>query len=366
MGKGPIALLLCAALLLSLAGCGAARAAADTRAPFAEESAPADGKASAPPISVEASFPLLSAPFSDAETEEMANHNARCCARLVENFYYCACLYADGSCALVRYELVDNIPRDRVRLVADCPADYLSESGGRLYYLNAEGVPESVGCDGAGRRAELDEPCRSLQLHGGALYCVTAEGTLLCARGGEKEALLDGCAWAFVSERGIFYTAASDGRAHLFDPAARTDVTLTAEAARTPTVVGTTLFYAADEPDGRHVRALELSDGTRRRMEAAFEGPLELLLDWEEGWQLRLTALGGAAGQQTIPCGAAFESAPPATQLPGGELRRCRGIHDVLRTDQLLSPDGGALGFELSMPGGISTRSLAENNPPEK
>ena len=41
MGKGPIALLLCAALLLSLAGCGAARAAADTRAPVAEESAPA-------------------------------------------------------------------------------------------------------------------------------------------------------------------------------------------------------------------------------------------------------------------------------------------------------------------------------------
>ena len=373
MRKRRMALMLCAVLLLALAGCGAPRTETETRLlaetenePAAPESAPSGFALPEPPRSVEASFPLLAAPFSDAETEAMANCNARSCARLVENFYYCRCLYADGSCALVRYEIVDNIARDRRLLVADCPAEFLSESGGRLYYLNADGCPESVSCDGSGRRTELDMPCLSLQLQGGALYCLLADGTLLRVLGGEREALLAGCAGAFVSEQGIFYTAASDGRAHLFDPAARTDVTLTAEAALSPTVVGTTLFYAADEPDGRHVCALELLDGTHRRMEAAFSGPLELLLDWDEGWQLRLLSLGGAPGQQLLACAEAFAPSPAAAQAPGPELRRCRGIDDILHTDELLSSDGSALGFELVMPGGISTRSLAENNPPEK
>lgn len=366
MRKRGIALLLCAALLAALAGCGAPRPETDSRMPpaAASESAAPEQALPEPPRSVEASFPLLSSPFSDAGTEAMVNHNARCCALLSGTQYFCRCLYADGSCALVRYEIVDNIPRGRTRLVADCPADYLCESGGRLYYLNGEARPESVSFDGSGRREELDEPCLSLQLFGGALYCLRADGLLLRVDGG-KEALLAGCAWAFVSDRGIFYTAASDGRAHLFDPAARTDVTLTAEAALSPTLVGTTLLYAADEPDGRHLRALELSDGTHRRMEAVFEGLPELLLDWDEGWQLRLTALGGAEGQQLIAVGAAFEPSPAVRNVPGEELRRCRGVHDVLHTDELLAPDGSALGFELVMPVGISTRSLAADNPPE-
>ena len=131
-------------------------------------------------------------------------------------------------------------------------------------------------------------------------------------------------------------------------------------------MVGTTLFYAADEPDGRHLCALELSDGAHRRMEAAFEGPVELLLDWDEGWQLRLAALGGAPGQQLLSCGEAFAASPTAAQSPGAEMRRCRGIHDILHTDELFSSDGSVLGFELVMPGGISTRSLAAENRPEK
>lgn len=371
MRKREIALLLCAALLFALAGCGAPRTETRTLSAAPEESAapesaPAQPALPEPPRSVEASFPLLAAPFSDAETEAMANHNARCCALLSETRYFCCCMYADGSCALVRYEIVDNIPRGRTRLVADCPADYLCESGGRLYYLSFSGIPESVNADGSGRRTELDESCRSLQLYGGALYCLRADGLLLRVDGGAQEALLAGCAWAFVSAQGIFYTAASDGRAHLFNPAARTDVTLTAEAALTPTVVGTTLLYAADEPDGRHLRALELSDGTHRRMEAVFEGAPELLYDWDDGWQLRLASLGGAAGQQLLAAAAAFGPSPAVRNIPGGETRRCRGVHDVLHTDMLCGPDGSVLGFELATPVGISTRSLAADNPPEE
>ena len=374
MRKRSIALLLCAALLLALAGCGSPRpqTRAEVREP--EQSAlPTGGEEPAPgaelppaPRSAEASFPLLARPFSDAESEAMANHNARRCALLVVNYYYCRCLYSDGSDALVRYEIVDNNLRHRTVLTPDCPADYLCESEGRLYYLNADGLPESVGTDGGGRRVELDAPCRSLQLRDGALYCLLADGTLFALRGGEKEALLAGCAWAFASEQGVFYTAASDGRAHLFDPETRTDVTLTAEAALCPTLIGTTLFYAADEADGRHLRALELSDGTQRRMAQAFRGEIEFLRGWDGGWQLRLSGLGGASGQQTLALAAAFDGAPDAQSVPGGFFRLCRGLGDGLRTDELFSPDGAALGFELVLPGGGAYTSLAADNPPEK
>ena len=373
MRKRFIALLLCAALLLALAGCGSPRpqTRAEVREP--EQSAPpAGGEEPAPntelppaPRSAEASFPLLARPFSDAESEAMANHNARRCALLVVNYYYCRCLYSDGSDALVRYEIVDNNLRHRTVLTPDCPADFLCESEGRLYYLNADGLPESVETDGGARRVELDAPCRSLQLHDGALYCLLAEGTLLALRGGEKEALLAGCAWAFVSEQGVFYTAA-DGRAHLFDPETRTDVTLTAEAALCPTLIGTTLFYAADEADGRHLRALELSDGTQRRMAQAFRGEIEFLRGWDGGWQLRLSGLGGAAGQQTLALAAAFDDAPAVQSAADAYRRLCRGLGDGLRTDELFSPDGAALGFELVLPGGGAYTSLAADNPPEK
>ena len=377
MTTRPIALLLCAALLLTLAGCGSPRQVNDTRAgaPEPERTAPQTEQgqtlppaAEAPeqPRSTEASFPLLARAFSDAESEDMANLNARRCALLVVNYYYCRCLYADGSSALVRYEIVDNNLRHRSVLTPDCPADFLSESEGRLYYLNADGAAESVGTDGSGRRVELDAPCLSLQLFNGALYCLLADGTLLALRGGEKEALLAGCARAFVSEQGVFYTAASDGRAHLFDPEALTDVTLTAEAALCPTLIGTTLYYAAEEADGRHLRALDLADGAQRRMAQAFRGELEFFRGWDGQWRLRLDGLGGAAGQQTLFLAAAFDAAPAVQSAADAYRRLCRGLGDGLRTDELFSADGAALGFELVLPGGGAYTSLAADNPPEK
>ena len=320
MRKRSIALLLCAALLLALAGCGSPRpqTRADMREP--EQSAPTTGgEEPAPntelppaPRSAEASFPLLARPFSDAESEAMANHNARRCALLVVNYYYCRCLYSDGSSALVRYEIVDNNLRHRSILTPDCPADFLCESEGRLYYLNADGLPESVGTDGGARRVELDAPCRSLQLLDGALYCLLADGTLLALRGGEKEALLAGCAWAFVSEQGVFYTADSDGRAHLFDPETRTDVTLTAEAALCPTLIGATLFYAADEADGRHLRALELSDGTQRRRRGSRRSPLPRPLTARRPYRARRTRIAASAAGSATGCARTSSSPPTA------------------------------------------------------
>lgn len=367
-----LALLLGVALLFTLAGCGRQRTGSapaatppetvQTRAPEAAEEGPA---LPAPPESVPLSFPLLASPFSEAESEEMINHNARRCALIVVNYYYCQCLYADGSRALVRYEIVDSYLRDRTRLVADCPADFLSERDGRLYYLAADGRPESVDADGADRRVELDAPCLSLQLRGGTLYCLGTDGLLLALRGGECEPLLAGCSWAFVSERGVFYTAASDGRAHLFDPAARTDVTLTSAAAESPTVIGTTLCYASVEADGRHLCALDLVSGAERRTGAAFPAAPEIIRAEDGAFCLRASLPGGGE-QRVVSCAAAFDTPTGSWRTEEAPLRRCRYLEYPLRTDELFSPDGGALGFALMIPDGRSYPSLAADNPPEK
>ncbi|MBR0040910.1 MAG: hypothetical protein IJP64_05985 [Oscillospiraceae bacterium] len=375
MTKKLIALLLCAALLGALAGCGSPRgdtaASAPSPAGAAPESVPSVSEAPAPegaalpdpPQNRALSFPLLPAPFSDAETDEMINHNARRCALMSGTAFYCCRLYSDGSRALVRFEIIDNKLRDRSLLVPDCGADFLSEHGGRLYYLGADGRPESVKTDGTDRRVELDTPCLSLQLYGGALYCLTADGLLLALRGGEEEALLAGCASAFVSGSGIFYTAASDGRAHLFDPEARTDVTLTASAADTLTVVGTELWYASSEPDGRHICALDLASGAERRMAEPFSGTADFFRGWDGICRLRLTA---ADGQRVIACAQVFDTPLSGWEKASGERRLTRALNDPLRSEELLAPDGTALGFELIMPGGASERSLAADNPPEK
>ena len=377
-----IALALCAALLITLAGCGRPRAdanSAQTAPPKAAEppqaapdaqSAPAPEDAPSPaaaapepPRSVPLSFPLLSSAFSAEETDEMINHNARRCALMVVNYYYCCRLYSDGGRALVRFEIVDNKLRDRQLLIPDCGAEFLSESGGRLYCLGADGRPVSVSTDGTDLRVELDTPCLSLQLFDGALYCLAADGTLLRLSGGGREALLAHCSSAFVSRCGVFYTAAADGRAHLFDPAARTDVTLTASAADTLSVIGTELWYAASEPDGRHVCALDLMTGAERRMAEPFSSAADFFRGWDGVCRLRLTLAGE---QRSIACAAVFDTPLSGWERESGERRLTRALNAPLRTEELFSADGAALGFSLIMPGGSADLSLAADNPPEK
>ena len=154
MTKKLIALLLCAALLCALAGCGSPLA--ETAAPVSADPTPAEDSPAPdaqpvdnatlpdPPQSMPLGFPLLSEPFSETETDEMINLNARRCALMSGTAFYCCRLYSDGSRALVRFEIVDNKLRDRRLLVPDCGADFLSEQDGRLYYLASSGLPESV------------------------------------------------------------------------------------------------------------------------------------------------------------------------------------------------------------------------------
>ena len=94
---------LCCALLAllmaaPLCACGGAGRRGETAASPAEE---APAAAETVTAIDEPAFPLLSAPFSESESEAMVNHNAARFALLVDNFYYTRGYYADGGCALV-------------------------------------------------------------------------------------------------------------------------------------------------------------------------------------------------------------------------------------------------------------------------
>ena len=356
--------LLCALLALLLAvplcACGGAERETEVAAVSAAEEAPA--AAEAVTAIDEPVFPLLSAPFSERESEAMVNHNAARFALLVDNFYYTRGYYADGGCALVRYEVIDESLHHRTVLVDDCGADYLTETGGRLYYLNSAHTVESVSTGGGDVREELALRCRSLQLYDGALLALAEDGTLLSLRGGETETLLGGCSWAFASSAGVFYTALSDGRVHLYRPEARTDVTLTAAAAETPTVIGRTLYYLAREGDGGHLCALDLVDGTSRRMASAVSRAPDFIR-LGSGWGVRLFGLVGETQQRTAACEALFDEPLVSTTAEPGRLFVCRGLDGDLRTDEILYLDGTPLGTALILPDGRSYPLYAEDNP---
>ena len=342
--------LLAALLLVLLSACGRK---AETPVPAAE-SAEAPSSAQRPPVpsgeipaqSAAAVFPLLDAPFSDAESEEMVNHN---CARfsLVDvDRYYTRGYFDDGSCGLFRYTVVDAVLRDRAVLLFDCGADYLTQKDGRLYFLGEAGRIESVLPDGTERRTELDEPCRSLQNGDGIFYCLTAEGTLLALRESGAEPLLGGCGWAFVSREGIFYTALADGRAHLYRPGTHTDLVLTQEAAEKPTVIGQRLYYLAEESGGLHLRALDLVSGETFRLERALAEPADFIR-LGGGWALRFAPADAPARQLCAACGTVFDERAVFSDFSASGPLRCRGLDGDLRTEELLDENGRPVGTAL-------------------
>lgn len=358
--------LLAALLLVLLSACGRK---AETPVPAAE-SAEAPSSAQRPPVpsgeipvqSAAAVFPLLDAPFSDAESEEMVNHN---CARfsLVDvDRYYTRGYFDDGSCGLFRYTVVDAVLRDRAVLLFDCGADYLTQKDGRLYFLGEAGRIESILPDGTARRTELDLPCRSLQLCEGTFYCLTEEGTLLALRGGEPEPLLAGCGWAFVSTQGIFYTALADGRVHLYRSGTRTDLVLTAEAAQTPTVIARRLYYLTQESDGLHLLALDLFSGERFRLADPLSQPADFIR-LGGGWALRFSAADTPARQLSVPCDTVFDAHAAFTDVSASDLMRCRGLDGDLRTEELLDANGSPVGTALVLPDGRLYASYAAENP---
>ena len=354
-------ILILTALAVLLAACGRARPreAAETQPPAAAEQTPPAPAQELPP-ETESAFPLLLRPFSELESEDMINHNARRCALLAETWYFQTERFSDGSRALVRYAVIDNGLHERSVLVKNCAAEALCAMNGRLYFLGDGAHVESVSLSGGDRRSVWDEPCRNLQLYDGALYVLTQSGALVCLDTGET--LLEGCSDAFLTEQGIFYTAA-DGRAHLYDRAARTDTTLSAESAEGLTVIGTRLYYVTAEDDGRHLCALDLMSGERFRQNAPFGSVYDIISERDGGWSLRVFGLYGEE-QLCVPLDGAFAEHVNAERLESGRIYRCRNLDGWLRTDEILSTEGESLGLVFVMPeGGRFTVLAAENRP---
>ena len=351
------ALLLCLSLLAALCACGGGSGGDggdDVRGsalPTPSQAAPAARE------ELTLSFPLISAPFSDAETEAMINHNCRSCALMIEDRYYCCRVLPDGGRELGSYQVIDGGLLRYASLVGDCGAEFLCLRGDRLCFLGPGGRPESMLPDGSDRRVELERECLSLQLRGDTLYCLTADGELSALAGGGGTALLSGARWAFVSDAGVFWSSAADGRAHLFDPASGTDLCLTLCPATELTVVGGELFYTAHEDGALRVRALDLIGGGERVCSAMTldEAP-EYLYDSRTGWALRFTAdSSGGRRQLLAPCGGVFDAQFSALTVEDAP-RRCRWLSVPLRLDELLDGSGGTLGFALVLPDGSETR----------
>lgn len=362
MKKKLLILLLCA-LLAQLAACGrpAAPSPAETAAP-APEPTPTARAEDIAPTSEEAAFPLLSAPLDERESEDMINHNARRCALLAENYYFQSEPFADGSRALVRYEVIDNGLHKRSVLVQNCAAEALCAMNGRLYFLGDGARVESISQSGGERQTVWEEPCANLQLFDGSLYALTQSGALVCLDTGET--LLENCYDAFLTSRGVFYTARPDARAHLYDSAARTDITLTAEAAEGLTVIGTRLYYVTPEADGRHLCALDLMSGERLRQSAPFNSVWDIISERDGSWSLRACGLYGET-QLRVPLDGAFAEHVNAERMENGRLFRCRNLDGWLRTDEILSPEGESLGLVFVMPEGSQFCVLAAENRPE-
>ena len=359
MKKRILAAALCALLLLALCACGLfAEPEEGDASPQSGAKTDAPAYPAAPErIPAETVFPLLGAPFTDAESEAMLNHLCRRGALFSDAEYFSVCRFASGESALAHFDVIDLGLYDPSILCRGFEASYLCERGGRLYFLGENGRPESMLFDGADRRIELDAPCRSVQLFDGALCCLTEDGVLLALRGEERETLLDGCAWAFVCDEGVFYTATADGRAHLFRPADRSDLCLTAGAADGLAVIGDKLLYLTPEGEGYALCALSLRDGSEQRASAPLACAPDYLYDASGNWQVRATLTDGT--EVLVPFSSLFR-AELASLAPAGETRRCRMLDGDLHTDEL--PEAAAAGepcFALVLPDGREMRYAA-------
>ena len=338
-------------LLFVLGACGRSRAAVTAEpAPVTPTSqGPVDDSSqiSAAQEAVRAVYPLAVLAFSSLETEEMVCYNAHRCALMIINYYYCCAVHSDDSRSLVRYEIIDNGFHHRTVLLDNCGGEYLSFDGEKLWCICSDGSVVSLLPDGSDLKTELSDPCRSLQLRDGTAYCLADDGRLFALRDDALQVVLADCAAAFVSDNGIFFTTLSDGRAHLFDNAGN-DWLLTDTAAQGLTVIGTTLYYASSESDGKHLCSLDLLSGNTIRSGIAFTGPFDLITGSDGSWIARLYDPDGGL---TIPLNELASSAGVPTEP--GRILLCRGLDGDIRTDEVFSSDGSSLGLVLDLPGGF-------------
>lgn len=261
-------LALCIAMLC-LAGCG-------------RTEPPADEGVQPQPLP-ERSLPAL----TREESMDMLCYAAANRARVLDGKLYTLDYGADFAPLLAVYSMEDGLKRTGV-LAENCVPEYLTECGGRLFYLNAAAgnALESIDPDGGGRKVLREGPCSFLLAVEGSLCYCDAQGRYCRVQpdGGAEETLLDEpCAWPWPLGDALLYQSLRDGRLHLRKLEDGTDVTLTAQNAAAPVLWGDRLFYSAD--DGLHSMDLNGLDERLYRSPALL-APAELL-PTEESVQMR-------------------------------------------------------------------------------
>ncbi len=288
--------------------------------------------------------------FGRAESLAMANYLCKNRALLTGEYLYTLDFDAELKPVLGRYRVVDNTLREFTVLVEDCVAEYLTEDDGALYYLN-RGCLERLGADGV--RRVLCEGAYSLQLYGGRLYFLDAEGRLCRMEtdgSGRTTLLAERVDYPYVMGDLLLAQKGADKALYLLEPESGSEWRLTEGAAYAPLRVGQTLYFTAERDGGKRLCSLELDGGEAAELSGEpLRGAAEFL--YSGGWQSRIALAGELLRQRLLP-------------LDGAEARDCAysGYHLLdyvgggLYLDAVYEADGRLNSFMLCTPDGGTIR----------
>lgn len=292
--------------------------------------------------------------FGDEESLAMANYLCANRALFVEEYFYTLDYDETLRPVLGRYRVVDNNLREFTVLVENCVAEYLCTDGEALYYINggrAERLPL-----GGGKARTLCADARTLQLHGGRLYYLDAEGRFcrMETDGGAQTVLLEGpCDYPYVLGGLLLVQKGAQNALWLRELEGEGEWRLTDGAAYAPLLIGRELFFTMETDGGKRLCSLELGGGDVRILsDTPLRGTAEFFP--EDGWRTRLALEGDLLRQRILPLdapdGAGEDCAYSGYHLLDyvGAKLRVDAVYEAggrLNSFMLYTPDGGVIRY---------------------
>lgn len=207
---------------------------------------------------------LVLEPMDDSASIAMANFSLANRALVKDEILYCFEFDSAYNSVLASYSLHGGTLSDFVILAENCSPEYLSEHGGRLYYINtAQGnIIESIALDGQDRQILREAHSSFLQISGSKLFYCNEESALCSADldgGNEFVLLAEPCYYPYVIGELLIYQSDSRGeKLYLRSLSSGTEMQLTRHASYLPLVVGSRLFYSSQ--NGIHSLDLDGQD----------------------------------------------------------------------------------------------------------
>ena len=318
-----------------------------------ERSAPESGAEPEPSAAVTVVDKLeLPADFGRAESLAMANYLCRNRALLAGEYLYTLEFDEALQPVLGRYRIVDGTPREFTVLVGDCVAEYLTEDGEALYYLDRGRVTRLPLA--GGEPTVLCEGAQSLQLADGRLYFLDGEGRLcrMDRRGGGRTVLREErCGYPYVLGDLLLAQKGSDGALYLMELEGESEWRLSEGKAYAPLLADGTLYFTQETADGKRLCRLAPGDETPLPLSGeTLRGAAEFF--YAGGWQARLALAGDSPRQSFLP----LDGKGAAQPCPYSGYHLLDYVGPNLRVDAMYEADGRLGFFVLCTPDGGELR----------